>query len=187
MQKKTLIGGAIIICTIIVLQLIKRSNLIQVNTIIETEKLNSNSPYVHLLKKIPIYRDSLYNIYVSKINDDSKIIYLKRDSLSHRVKSSKFFLHIYPIDKNLLDSGSTNLAFDFKSNFTSFRYFEKTYFVAETNLPTFKINKINTGQYAYLGDNTINWQVENIIDLKTIQGVLSHNKQRIAVFEGTQE
>jgi len=187
MQKKTLIGGVLIISAIIVLQIIKRRNLIKANTIVETEKLNSNSPYVHLLEILPVYRDSLYTIYVSKINEKNKIIYLANHSLSSRMRESKFFLHIYPQDKNLLDSTLTNIAFDFNSNFTSFQYFKKKYFVAETNLPNFKINKINTGQYGYQGDNAINWQVENIINLKRIQDVLNHNKQKIKVFYGVQE
>ena len=109
----------------------------------------ANSPYVKLLNQFPVYRDSIFSIYISKIEDKNKIIFVAKDSLTEVQKESDFFVHIYPKNKNLLKITLITWHLILKNNTSSFVFWENKYFYAETNLPNFTIEKINLGQYNY--------------------------------------
>jgi len=166
----------ITVIVIIVLQIEKRNNSLVERSRIEIYKKKANSKYVKLLEQFPIYRDSVYAIYIANFNGNHEIVYLLKDSVSKVQRGSKFFLHIYPKDQTLLFE-SNFLPFDFKSNFEEFIFNEKKYFLASTNLPKIEINKINTGQYGFVGDNNINWEINGLFTAEKIEKILKMNKE----------
>lgn len=171
--------GAIVIIVLLFFQFKKRANDLRIinekKNLIEKE----NFSYVKLLDQLPIYRDSVYKIYIANIEGDCKIIFLKKDSISEVQKKSKFFLHIYPQkDSLLIDSKSKLLAFDFYNNVSEFNYNQEKYFISSTTLPNFLIEKINTGQYGYEGDFAISWEIKDLLYLKSIKENLKFNKEK---------
>ncbi|MGY3795212.1 hypothetical protein [uncultured Aquimarina sp.] len=141
------------------------------------------SPYVKLLEKTPIYNDSIYSIYITSINNKDKIYYVKKGELSEVQKNSKFFLHVYPVDKSLLKEKTSNLAFDFKNNAVKFMFNNEVYYVSQTDVPDLYIDKINTGQYGYNGDPAINWRIKSILRSKKILPIIKQNGDRIYLLD----
>lgn len=134
------------------------------------------SPYSELLTKTPVYKDSVYSIYLTTIEGKDKILYLRDGSPSSIRQESKFFLHVYPTDKSLLGENKTgNLNYDFKNNATQFSHEGNNFYVSETNLPELDIDKINTGQYGYKGDGSINWRINKILTTETMRPIISQN------------
>lgn len=164
------------IVLIIVFQIYKKIEYQTEEEKISKAKIMSNSEYVKLLDQLPVYRDSVFSIYIANFYDKNKIIYFKKDSITLLEANSKFFLHLYPKNKKLLNQvNSTNISYDFRSNFKSFKYMEKTYFYSEIDLPDFIIEKINTGQYGYNQNNSISWQIKHVLRGEYIKGVLGEN------------
>ena len=166
----------ITIIGIVFLQIEKRNNNLNELRQIEAYKEKANSKYVKLLDQFPVFRDSTYSIYIANFNRKHKIVYLQKDSISNVQKGSKFFLHIYPHDQTLLLKTSF-LPFDFKGYFEKFTFNETDYFLASTDLPKFDINKINTGQYGFEGDNNINWKIDGLLTAEKIDKTLKENKE----------
>lgn len=166
------------VIVIVLLQIQKRT---QYSKDIEKKteaQLKSKSEFVKLLDQIPIYRDSTFKIYIARFDTVNKIVFLKKDSITEIQKGSNFFLHIYPLDEELLkDTNSNFLAFDFKNDNTIFTFRDTKYFISSTDLPDFEINKINTGQYGFDGNNDITWQVESILKNEDICKILEYNKE----------
>ena len=158
------------------LQIEKRNHNLNELRQIEAYKEKANSKYVKLLDQFPVYRDSIYSIYIANFDRKHKIVYLQKDSISNVQKGSKFFLHIYPHDQTLLLKTSF-LPFDFKGYFEKFTFNETDYFLASTDLPKFDINKINTGQYGFEGDNNINWKIDGLLTAEKIDKTLKENKE----------
>ncbi|MDT0554156.1 hypothetical protein [Urechidicola vernalis] len=150
-------------------------------------KKEANSEYVYLLDKQPVYRDSIYNIYISEINSDTEIIFIKSDTLSEKQRKSKFFVHVYPADKNELDEGMNFIGLDFKNNSQQFIYNGRKYFVSSTTLPYINIDKINVGQYAFNGDSSINWRIKELLKRESVLKILDVNKENIFMFDKFEE
>lgn len=173
-----------LLSVIIFFQIQKRNKYIKEKREMIEAKEMANSKYVKLIDYIPVYQDSTYKIYISRFGEDTKIVYLKKDSISEVQRKSKFFLHIYPKDKGLLGENEFgNLSYDFKNNVRSFNFDNTNYFISETNLPKIKINKINTGQYAFNGNSEINWSISSIIEAETVRKNLEFNKEKIPEFQ----
>lgn len=178
-KKRTPLLFLSLLSVIIFFQIQKRNKYIKEKREMIEAKEMANSKYVKLLDYIPVYQDSTYKIYISRFGEDTKIVYLKKDSISEVQRKSKFFLHIYPKDKGLLGENEFgNLSYDFKNNVRSFNFDNTNYFISETNLPKIKINKINTGQYGYEGNNKINWEVTSLLTAKSIKETLIINKEK---------
>lgn len=142
-------------------------------------KFNSHkakiTEYDKLLYYYPVYKDSIYYIYITKITGVPKIIYLNKDSISDMQRNSKFFLHLYPKDSSLLKDNQSFLAFDFKNNVSKYNLKGRQVYISEQQLPKFKIKKINTGQYGYDGDPKINWRIQELINAEDIDKNLKGN------------
>lgn len=173
-----------LLSVIIFFQIQKRNKYINENREMVEAKEMANSKYVKLLDQLPVYHDSIYKIYISNFKEKSEIVFLRKDSLTKIQEKSKFFLHLYPKDTRFLsDTKSKLLAFDFDNNVSIFVFDETKYFVSSSPLPDFVIDKINTGQYGYEGNNEINWCIDKILIKESIKSVLSHNKEKIKAFE----
>ncbi|WP_438426166.1 hypothetical protein [Aquimarina macrocephali] len=144
----------------------------------------ANSEFVKLLDQRPIYGDSIYKIYIAKFGEHTKIVFLRKGSISEIQKESRFFLHLYPRDKTLLgESESKSPSFDFKNNVSSFTFKQSKYFVSSTNLPDIMIDKINVGQYGYRGDSKITWQISSLLSAESIEEILKINKEENNIFK----
>ncbi|WP_276389064.1 acyltransferase family protein [Eudoraea chungangensis] len=171
------------IVAIIILQLNKRNADVQGQAREIQLQKETNSPYVKLLNQLPVYRDSVYKIYIAEINSKNKIIFMRDGLLSDQQKNSKFFIHIYPKDTTLLPGQIKHFALDFHNKVTELSYKGETYFISDQELPSYIIYKLNAGQYGYNGDNSINWQIEDLIMGKKIGKVLSENRESMSIFE----
>lgn len=143
----------------------------------------SNNPFSKVLFQLPIYRDSVYRVYIIKIQSQIKIVFLRTETISEQQKESNFFVHIYPKDKNKLKDGINHIPNNFKNNATSFLYENKEYFVSETNLPEIKINKLNLGQFGFRGDNSISWHIPELLTEEKVGKILKENNEEIKLFE----
>ena len=143
----------------------------------------ANSEYAKLILQRSIYYDSIYKIYIANINERKELVFIKKGRLSAMQNESKFFVHIYPLDTLDLVGKANHNPLNFKSNFTSFFYKEEEYHVARTILPDYKIEKLNLGQYAFRGDNTINYKTENLIYSEHIGKILKENGEDMPIFE----
>ena len=134
------------------------------------------SPYAQLLEKTPVYKDSVYSIYITTIQDKDKILYLREGTESSIRQESKFFIHVYPTDKDLLGKKKQgNLNFDFKNNSKKVNIAGSDYYISETDLPEIDIDKINTGQYGYRGDGSINWSISKSLKTDLMQPIIELN------------
>ncbi len=169
--------------TLIVFQLKKRNTRL---AIIECELhalKKANSEYAKLILQRSIYSDSIYKIYIANINQRNELVFIKKGSLSAMQNESKFFVHIYPLDTLDLVGKANHNPLNFRSNFTSFFYKEEEYHVARTILPNYRIEKLNLGQYAFRGDNTINYKTKNLIYSEHIGKILKENGEDMPIFE----
>jgi len=140
------------------------------------------SPYAQLLEKTPVYKDSIYAIYLTTMSGVDKIIYLKEGELTSVQEESKFFLHIYPTDKELLgETKTSSLIYDFKNNASEFSHLGTGYHVSETDLPEIDIDKINTGQYGYQGDSSINWRISKILTTEAMRPIIQGNNDDVVL------
>lgn len=168
-----------LLSVIIFFQIQKKNEYIKEKKEMVEAKEKANSKYVKLIDQIPVYEDSIYKIYISRFGEDTKIVFLKKDSISEVQRKSKFFLHIYPQDPSLfINSNSKMLPFDFNNNASTFTFKKMKYFVSSANLPDFAIDKINTGQYGYEGNNKINWEITSLLTAKSIAETLKINKEK---------
>lgn len=141
------------------------------------------SPYSKILLELPVHRDSLYNIYITNVNQKPHIIFFAPNGMTDVQLRSKFFVHVYPSDKKFLPQGENLMAFDFKKPVDSFVFRKKTYFFFAKELPEIQMHKINLGQYGYLGDNRVNWKIPEPITNEKIARVLYDNGEKIPFFE----
>jgi len=134
------------------------------------------SPYAQILEKTPVYKDSVYSIYITTILGKDKIVYLREGTESSIRQESKFFVHVYPTDKELLgEKKQGNLGFDFKNNSKKMNLGGLDYYISETDLPEIDIDKINTGQYGYRGDGSINWSITKVLKTDLMQPIIEQN------------
>lgn len=143
----------------------------------------TNNHLSKVLFQLPIYRDSVYKVFIIKFKSQNKIIFLKKGEISEKQKGSSFFVHIYPKDKKKLKNGLNHIPNNFKNNVTSFLYKNEEYFISETNLPEIKISKLNLGQFGFRGGNGINWKIPKLLTQKKIGKILKDNKEDVQLFE----
>lgn len=154
----------ILVMLLFYFQLVKRNNKLLLINEKDHQIEMANSPYVKVLSQLPVYRDTIYRIYIANIEGNNEIIFLKKDSISEVQKRSKFFFHVYPQNEAILIKSKTKmLTYDFKNNAKEFTYNKEKYYVSSAVLPSFHIKKINVGQYAFNGNSKINWRVNKII------------------------
>lgn len=167
----------LILILILIFQIKKRHN--DLSEIIQKELLlkQANSEYVKLVNQIPVYRDTTFNIYISNISEELKIVFFKKHTITPTQKESNFFIHIYPKDKTLVEGLNRNfLALDFKADFNQFNYNNDVYYFTSRNLPDFEIEKINIGQYGFQGDNSISWQIKSLLEASYLSEIVNYNK-----------
>ncbi len=175
------------IVVLLIFQLNKRNTQIKDREVQVQLLEQTNSPYAKLLNQLPIYRDSVYNIYIANIQGSNKIVFIKKDSLSDVQRRSKFFIHIYPRDHGILAAQADHVAFNFKNNIKVFRYKGVQYFVSDTELPPYIIEKLNAGQYGYKGNNDINWKISGLLLGEKIGKILKENNEYTPIFEFERE
>jgi hypothetical protein len=168
--KKHTILIALGVLVIIFFQIKKKINTTEI-------KKESISEYDILLDHQPVYKDSVYYIYISKIHEIPKIIYLKKTSINDVQRESKFFVHVYPKDSTLLKENQNLLAFDFKNNVKEYTLRGKKVFISELVLPDIGMKVINTGQYGFRGNNDINWRISTLLTAKMIRKNLLINDE----------
>ena len=186
MQKNKFLTVTLLLVLVLcigILQLFKRQS--QIESIKQRLELieESGSPYAKLINQLPIYRDSIYSVYVTKILLEDKIVFLKKGSISKKQKESSFFVHLYPKDKSKLKEGTSHIPKNFKNNMTSFLYENEVYFVSKTKLPSIKISKLNLGQYGFRGDNSISWKIPELLTEEKIGKILKENKEDVQLFD----
>lgn len=108
---------ALVLIIIIIFQINKKNKAIANDKV----KVDNISDYDELIDLVPIYKDETYYVYIAKILNIPKILYLRRNNISQIQKESKFFVHLYPKDTTLLKDNQNFLAFDFKNNGKSFK------------------------------------------------------------------
>lgn len=184
-SKKQKIKIVVSICLLVILALQINKRNTQLNLLKQKEQaiINANSKYAKLLGQRSIYRDSVYKIYIANINDTNKIIFLKEGDLTSIRRKSKFFVHVYPVNKDLLNSVSNHIPLNFESNFQSIVFDGKTYHFASQNLPEFQISKLNLGQYGFEGDNQINWKIRDLLLESEIAFILNENDEEMSIFK----
>ena len=143
----------------------------------------ANNPFSKVLFQLPIYRDSVYKVYLVKMGSASKIVFLKKGAVSQKQEESSFFVHIYPKDESNLEKGMSHIPNNFKNNVTSFFYNSKAYFFSETTLPEIKISKLNLGQFGFRGDNSLSWKTTELITDKKMDRIVKENKEEIQLFK----
>ncbi len=143
----------------------------------------TNTPFKKVLFQLPIYRDSIYKVYLVNILSDNKIVFLRKGEISEKQRESSFFVHIYPKDKNKLEKGSSHIPNNFKNNVTSFFYNNEEYFISETTLPEIKISKLNLGQFGFRGNNAVSWKISELLIEKDIGKVLKENREDMEIIE----
>lgn len=177
----------ILLLIILALQINKRNTQLHLRKQKEQAILNANSNYAKLLSQRSIYRDSVYKIFVANFDGKKEIVFLKKGTLTNMQQESKLFVHLYPKNqKDLLGKANHN-PINFDSNFTSFDYDGQLYHVAHTELPDYVIEKLNLGQYAYRGDNSINYKIQKLILGKDIAKILKQNNESMINFEYVEE
>lgn len=174
------------VVTLTIFQLIKRNEQITVRQERELALKSTNNPLNKVLFQLPIYRDSIYSVYIIKDQDSSKIVFLKKRTITVKQKESNFFVHIYPKDKNALKNSLNHIPNNFKNNVTKFIFKNEKYFVSQTNLPNIRISKLNLGQFGFRGDNNVSWKIPDLLIDKKIAGILKQNKEEVQLF-GTNE
>ena len=103
-----------------------------------------------------------YDVYL----DDSRLLYAK-SSCSQADRTTRFFLHVIPVDANDFDEGSAEHGFD-NLDFTfitgqGWRAGNSCYVVVE--LPEYQIREIRTGQFAHETEGYANtWDAEYRFD-----------------------
>jgi len=132
---------------------------------IDRLKKLENKSYLKFIDQRPIYKDSMYEIYIDQNEGVKKIIYLKKEIVSDKEIDSKFFLHVYPEDRTILKNGDNFLGFDFKNNVKVIEKDNQKYFISETILPNINMKLINTGLYGYKGNGQIYWQIKELLKL----------------------
>lgn len=143
----------------------------------------TNNELSKVLFQLPIYRDTVYSVYLVNLRSKNKIVFLRKGNLSDKQRESSFFVHIYPKDKNILDKGASHIPNNFKNNVTSFFYNGEQYFVSETGLPQIKISKLNLGQFGFRGDNSVSWKTSELIKDIDMGRILKENKEEIPLFD----
>lgn len=166
-----------------VLQIQKRNKQIAIVQKRERALKATSSPFSKVLFQLPIYKDSVYRVYITKIDSATKLVFLKEGVLLEKQKESSFFVHIYPKDKEKLTGAINHIPNNFKNNVTSFIYENEEYFFSEINLPEIKISKLNLGQYGFRGDNSIDWKIPKLLTEKKIAKILDNNKEDVQLFE----
>lgn len=163
-EKSTYI--VVVLCVLVVMVIVlkdyssKEENIEAVQVAV---KRPANNSYLELLNKAAVYKDSICEIYIEELEGANRIIYLKRDTISEKEIESKYFLHVYPANKTLLKNGDNFLGLDFKNNVIEIEKDNQKYFFSDAILPNIKISAINTGLYGYKGNNSIYWQIENLL------------------------
>jgi len=178
------IGLAILALT--VFQVNKRNEQITVRQERELALKATNNPLSKVLNQLPIFRDSIYSVYIIKDKDSNKIVFLKKGTITLKQKESNFFVHIYPKDKNALKMSINHIPNNFKNNVTKFIFRNEKYFVSQTNLPNIRISKLNLGQFGFRGDNNVSWKIPHLLIDKKIANILKQNKEDVQLF-GTNE
>jgi hypothetical protein len=173
----------VILVLLFFFQIKKRNSQIAIFEKRETALKLTNSPFSKVLFQLPIYRDSVYRIYITKINKINKLVFLAKGNVTEKQRESSFFVHIYPKNKKKLTEGINHIPYNFKNNVTSFLYNNEMYFVSQTNLPDLKISKLNLGQFGFRGDNNISWHVSDLLTEEKIGKILKENKEGIKLFE----
>lgn len=161
---------------------IKKSKRFSKNGIIDNTSAQITSEYDKLLTYYPVYKDSIYYIYVATISEAPKIIYLKKN-INTVQKESKFFVHIYPKDSSLLKQNQGFLSFDFKNNVTEYNLKGRNVFISERELPKIGIKKINTGQYGFRGNSEISWRITQLLTAESIKKNILENEEDIRNFD----
>lgn len=182
-KKHIVLIGLILICLLTLLQINKRNSKIENDENLYKQLKSSNSPFSKLITQRSVYRDSIYRIYIANINDTNKIIVSKEGNLTSMQENSKFFMHVYPVNKDLLNSKSTHIPLNFDSNFQSILLNGKTYHFASQNLPEFEISKLNLGQFGYKGNNQINWKISDLLFESEIAFILKDNDEEMSIFK----
>lgn len=100
---------ALVLIIIIIFQINKKNKAIANDKV----KVDNISDYDELIDLVPIYKDETYYVYIAKILNIPKILYLSRNNISQIQKESKFFVHLYPKDTTLLKDNQNFLAFDY--------------------------------------------------------------------------
>jgi exopolysaccharide production protein ExoZ len=177
----------IIAVAILILQSNKKNIQLETKEKQQVMMLNTGTEYSKLLAQRSVFSDSVYKIFIAKIDGKKEILFLKRGALTDIQRHSKFFVHLYPkYKKDLLGKANHN-PINFDANFASFDYDGHVYHVAHTELPDYVIEKLNLGQYSYRGDNSINYKIQNLILGIEIARVLRENKEAMNNFEYLEE
>jgi hypothetical protein len=173
----------IISTAILILQLNKRNLQLETKEKQQVMMLNTGTEYSKLLTQRSVFSDSIYKIFIAKIDGKKEIIFLKIGTLTEMQRQSKFFVHLYPkYKKDLLGKANHN-PINFDANFTSFDYDGQLYNVAHTKLPDYEIEKLNLGQFGYNGNNDVNYKISHLIDGKKVATILKENKETIENFK----
>lgn len=142
----------------------------------------TNHPLSKVLFQLPIYRDTVYKVYLVNTNAQNKLVFLRKGNLTNKQRESSFFVHIYPKNKKRLDNGINHIPNNFKNNVTSFVFNNENYFVSETSLPNIKISKLNLGQFGFRGDNSVSWKTSSLIEDEDMQRIVKENKEDVQLF-----
>lgn len=181
------ITAVFLLVLIVLFQLKKRSSQLE---LVEKQKQsikNAKSEYAKLISQRSVYSDSIYKIYVANIKGNKELVFLRKGALTDMQKESNFFVHVYPKNPQKLIGKANHNPINFENNFTSFLYNGKEFHIAHTILPNYKVEKLNLGQYAFRGDNSINYKIEHLIESKHIAKILKENKEDMAVFDYVEE
>lgn len=173
----------IFLVVLLVLQIQKRNEQRTERQKRELALKATNNELSKVLFQLPIYRDTVYSVFLVHIRSNNKIVFLRKGNLSERQRESSFFVHIYPKDKNILEKGTSHIPNNFKNNVTSFFYNGEQYFVSETSLPQIKISKLNLGQFGFRGDNSVSWKTSELLKDIDMGRILKENKEEIPLFD----
>lgn len=146
----------------------------------------ANHPLSKVVFQLPIYRDTVYRVYLVKETSKNKLVFLKKGCITDKQRESSFFVHIYPKDKKKLDEGINHIPNNFKNNVTSFVFNSENYYVSETDMPDLKISKLNLGQFGFRGDNSVSWQTSSLLDHEHMQRIVKENKEDVPLFSVNQ-
>jgi len=177
---------AIAICflsVILVLQAKKRNRQITQRETFKQALEAAKTPYSKLLAQRSVYRDSVYQVYIAKINGQQQLIFMCKGELRPVQKESKFFVHLYPKDKNELKGKANHNSYNFENRPKQFMVGNEIYFYSTMQLPDFEIEKMNLGQYGFQGNNEINWRIKALLIGTDIAEILDQNDEAMAIFK----
>jgi hypothetical protein len=173
----------ILLVGLLVLQIQKRNEQRAEKQKRELALKATNNELSKVLFQLPIYRDTVYSVFLAHIRCSNKIIFLRKGNLSDKQKESRFFVHIYPKDKSILEKGASHIPNNFKNNVTSFFYEGEQYFVSDTSLPQIKISKLNLGQFGFRSDNSVSWKTNELLNDRDMGRILKENKEETELFD----